>query len=91
VVLGGTADDTRADRQPDDEVAARILQRCVAIEPRLAGLPVLEHRVGLRPARARVRLEREGTVVHNYGHGGAGVSISWGCAREVTRAVSAPA
>jgi D-amino-acid oxidase len=34
-----------------------------------------------------VRLEAEeragGTVVHCYGHGGAGVTLAWGCAEEV--------
>ncbi len=43
-------------------------------------------RVGLRPVRPRnVRLETEaGTcIVHNYGHGGSGVTLSWGCGFEV--------
>jgi D-amino-acid oxidase len=43
-------------------------------------------RAGLRPARpGNVRLEREpGTrIVHNVGHGGSGVTFSWGCAAEV--------
>jgi D-amino-acid oxidase len=48
--------------------------------------------VGLRPARSAVRLEREtprpgSTLVHNYGHGGAGVTLSWGCAGEVSELV----
>jgi D-amino-acid oxidase len=43
--------------------------------------------VGLRPVSETVRLEREEVapgklVVHNYGHGGAGITLSWGCARE---------
>jgi D-amino-acid oxidase len=91
VVLGGTADESRTDREPDKEVAEGILARCIDIEPKLAGLPILEHRVGIRPVRDRVRIEWDsdnghlGTVLHNYGHGGAGVSLSWGCAREVIR------
>ena len=45
------------------------------------------HRVGLRPVRPAVRLERVGDVVHCYGHGGAGVTMSWGCADEVAALV----
>ena len=52
---------------------------------------VLRHRVGLRPARPGVRLEEErcgdARVVHCYGHGGAGVTLSWGCADEVAALV----
>ena len=44
---------------------------------------VLGHKVGLRPARPAVRLERVGDVVHCYGHGGCGVTVSWGCADDV--------
>ena len=49
------------------------------------------HRVGLRPARPEVRLEAEplrtGGAVHDYGHGGAGVTLSWGRAREIAAGV----
>ena len=51
--------------------------------PALAGAEVVAHRVGLRPVRPEVRLEVEGRVVHCYGQGGAGVTLSWGCADEV--------
>jgi D-amino-acid oxidase len=86
-ILGGTADEGCWERSPDAGVAAAILARCVALEPRLAGAAVLEHKVGLRPGRPAVRLEweeRPGGVVcvHNYGHGGSGVTLSWGCAEE---------
>ncbi len=38
---------------------------------------------GYRPYRSEgVRIEREGRIVHNYGHGGAGVSLSWVSARQ---------
>jgi D-amino-acid oxidase len=86
-VLGGTAEEGAWDTEPDPEIAADILRRCAALEPRLARAEVLEHRVGLRPGRPEIRLEREdGTDgvprVHNYGHGGSGVTLSWGCAEE---------
>lgn len=86
VVLGGTRAEDDENLQPDQVVADQILERCIAVEPRLANAAVRSHQVGLRPVRETVRLEREqidGAVcVHNYGHGGSGVTLSWGCARE---------
>jgi D-amino-acid oxidase len=88
VVLGGTAEPDQTDLTPDPEVTRRIVARCSEVVPALAGARVLEQRVGLRPVRDQVRLEPEdrpaGRIVHNYGHGGGGVTLSWGCAREVT-------
>ncbi|MBT2415217.1 FAD-binding oxidoreductase [Streptomyces sp. ISL-12] len=87
LVLGGTAEEDAWSAEPDPAVAAAIVRRCAALRPEIAGARVLEHRVGLRPARDAVRLEREvlpdgRLLVHNYGHGGAGVTVAWGCARE---------
>jgi len=87
VVLGGRASEYDENLEPDPAEEAEILRACAEIEPRLAGARVLEHRVGLRPGRAEVRLEPEmidgSLCVHNYGHGGEGVVFSWGCARDV--------
>jgi D-amino-acid oxidase len=89
VVLGGTEKPGDWNTDPYPAVAERIRNDAAAIEPRLRGAEVLTHRVGLRPVRPSVRLEAgepggqgEPAVVHNYGHGGAGVSLSWGCATE---------
>jgi D-amino-acid oxidase len=92
VVVGGTEDDGEWERRPDPAVARRLLARAVELVPELARAPVLGHRVGLRPVRPSVRLESErspegGLVVHCYGHGGAGVTLSWGCADEVAALV----
>lgn len=91
ILLGGTNDEGNWDREPRPEVAERIMAGCAAIEPRLRGAEILGHRVGLRPWRPEVRLESEplgGSVLwHNYGHGGAGISMAWGCAAEIARAV----
>lgn len=90
-ILGGTAEDGQADTTPDAATAEAIRARCAALDARAADAPALEHKVGLRPGRPTVRLEREpvgaGLVVHNYGHGGAGVTLSWGCAAEVVRLI----
>lgn len=91
VVLGGTFEPGKTDTGPDEAVGAAILARCVALVPELAGAPVLGQLAGLRPARhggARVAVDRRGVdggvrLVHNYGHGGAGVTLAWGCADEV--------
>jgi D-amino-acid oxidase len=83
VVLGGTDEEGEWSRTPSPDVAADIVRRAADLVPDVASMKVLQHRVGLRPARPEVRLERVGEVVHCYGHGGAGVTLSWGCADEV--------
>jgi D-amino-acid oxidase len=83
VVLGGCAFPCDEDRPltPDPAVRAGILQRAHASGLRHGR--VLAERAGLRPCRPTVRLQREGRVVHNYGHGGAGFTLAYGCAEDV--------
>ncbi|MGW7528261.1 FAD-dependent oxidoreductase [Streptomyces sp. NPDC054783] len=87
LLLGGTAEEDDWSLEPDPATAAAIVARCAAVRPEIAQARVLGHRVGLRPARHAVRLERQPlpdgrVLVHNYGHGGAGITVAWGCARE---------
>ncbi|MEO3778044.1 FAD-dependent oxidoreductase [Micromonospora sp. B11E3] len=92
VLLGGTAEEGDEDLDIRPTTAADILRRCVELVPALDGARVIGHRVGLRPGRPAVRLETEftdrGPVVHCYGHGGAGVTLSYGCAEDVAELVS---
>jgi D-amino-acid oxidase len=92
LVLGGTAEEDVWSLEPDPATAEAIMRRCAALRPEIAGARVLEHRVGLRPTRPAVRLERDTLpdgrlLIHNYGHGGAGVTVAWGCAEEAARLV----
>jgi len=91
VLLGGTNEEGAWDEEPKSSIAERILAQCTAIDPRLRGVTILGHRVGLRPYRPEVRLESEpldgGVLWHNYGHGGAGISLSWGCAAAITAGI----
>ena len=94
VVLGGTAQVGDWDRAPREADTAEILARCTALVPELAGAEALGVAVGLRPGRPAVRLELEagvhgGPVVHNYGHGGGGFTVAWGCAAEVAALAAA--
>lgn len=95
VVVGGTAEQDEWSVTPDPGTAKQILSRAAELVPALTRARVLGHRVGLRPARAQVRLETRphpdgspGGVVHCYGHGGSGVTLSWGCADDVVAAVA---
>ncbi|MEZ5964596.1 MAG: FAD-dependent oxidoreductase [Planctomycetota bacterium] len=63
-------------------------------EPDLTEARILRNIAGLRPHRQagiRVEAERLGDkfVVHNYGHGGAGVTLSWGSAEEAVTLLAA--
>jgi D-amino-acid oxidase len=87
ILLGGTAEEGDDDSTVRSDTAAAIMQRCAALVPELRDAQVLNHKVGLRPGRPTVRLELQarasGPVVHCYGHGGAGVTLAYGCAEDV--------
>jgi D-amino-acid oxidase len=87
VILGGSVEPDNPNPEVDPEIARGIIERCRAVVPALTGAAVLGHRVGFRPGRAEIRLEAEEIdgrhVIHNYGHGGSGVSVCWGCAASV--------
>jgi len=91
IVVGGTDQERDWSRTPSRETAAAILARARRLVPALEDARVLQHRVGLRPVRPEVRVERVAvdgaSVVHCYGHGGAGVTLSWGTADEVVALV----
>jgi len=93
-VVGGT-NDLSDDYAIDPAETASMMVECsrvLAIKPP----NVIGQRVGLRPfRRSGVRIERallsDGrTVIHNYGHGGSGFTISWGCAEAVAQIAGLP-
>ena len=86
-VFGGT-NELSDNLAADPATTSRIVAECSHVL-NVDKPSVLAERVGLRPFRkSGVRLGRDQlpdgrTVIHNYGHGGAGFTMSWGCAREV--------
>jgi D-amino-acid oxidase len=90
-ILGGTLDEHQWDIAPDPATAEAIITRCMEIVPALADADVIDTIAGLRPGRPEVRLEDAPAaagptrIIHNYGHGGAGITLSWGCAEDVAQ------
>lgn len=88
LVVGGTAQMGDERMSVDDHDSDAILERATRAFPQLRDAQVLATRVGLRPYRSTVRLEEEPRndgrrLVHNYGHGGSGYTLAWGCAEDV--------
>ena len=87
MILGGVAQEGKWSLESTEEDRNYIMEKCSKIIPDLKNAEIIEDIVGLRPGRTEVRLEKElisgKTVIHNYGHGGSGVTLSWGCAEEV--------
>ncbi|XP_012537273.2 D-aspartate oxidase [Monomorium pharaonis] len=95
-VIGGTHQEGDFDRSVREEDSKHIYDGCCCIMPSLKESEILRAWVGFRPGRPRVRLEceclrspmgKEFKVIHNYGHGGSGVTLCWGCAMDVVEMI----
>jgi D-amino-acid oxidase len=96
LVLGGLAEVDEWDLDiglHNYEPIREMYRRCLEFLPALEGAEIDAAepvRAGLRPCRQQnVRLEQEADprIIHNYGHGGSGVTFSWGCSREIAQRV----
>ena len=88
-VFGGTNEVNASCEAAAEQTRAIVRECCRVLNVDVP--PVIATRVGLRPYRKTgVRLESEQTtdgrrVIHNYGHGGSGFTLSWGCAEDALK------
>ncbi|ETM41968.1 hypothetical protein L914_12303 [Phytophthora nicotianae] len=91
VVLGGTVQKHNWTAENNDSDVDGVWERCCRLWPEVRNSKVIAKMAGLRPGRTGgVRLEvqaaptkRGAVLIHNYGHGGSGHTLHWGCAQEV--------
>lgn len=89
VALAGCAERDNQSETVDEAEQKRLITRCEVLVPGLKGAEVVGTWAGLRPSRqGGIRLEvdprfKGARVIHNYGHGGSGVVVAWGCAETV--------
>lgn len=88
LVLGGTAIKGKETDAAESQYTTGIIHRCQELDSNLKEVNIQSVTAGLRPGRTSVRLERTDNIIHNYGHGGGGYTVSWGCAEEVVSLVN---
>ncbi|MBR9921046.1 MAG: FAD-binding oxidoreductase [Bacteroidetes bacterium] len=90
-IIGGTDYENDWNRKVEKSDTDLILNRFDILSLSNSKPVILEEVVGLRPRRSEVRFEFDKhfpSVFHNYGHGGAGFTVAWGCASELARIFS---
>jgi len=90
-IIGGTFEENESEITTEPETLRRLHQQAIAIFPQLKKTTIKGSWAGLRPFRDVIRVEREANrhIIHNYGHGGSGFTVAWGCAEEVLSLVNA--
>jgi len=95
VVVGGTRQENNGNTNIDRKDLDVVWNRACEVVPSLKGAEVLKIWPGIRPNRKPLRVEAENMsikgqklkVVHNYGHGGNGIALSWGTAVHAAKLV----
>lgn len=91
IVIGGTAEKEFSHNLVDKTQINRMLYNAKKIENKFNKSVIISRKVGFRPCRNSIRFEfdkKYQNVFHNYGHGGSGVSLSWGCAQSVVNEIN---
>ena len=90
-IIGGTYEENVWETTPEPDTIQRLYRQAVELYPQLGEVGVTGSWAGLRPYRPEIRVEKEmGTnIIHNYGHGGSGFTLAWGCAEDILSMVGA--
>lgn len=87
IIVGGTFEEGIFDTNCEPATLDKILNNAYYLFPELKEKKVTGNWAGLRPYRPTVRVEREQNIIHNYGHGGSGFTLAWGCAEAVAELI----
>ncbi len=85
IIVGGTYEENVEEEVTEPETINRILANAYKALPQLQQQEVIGSWAGLRPYRKEVRVEKDADpkIIHNYGHGGSGFTLAFGCAQTV--------
>jgi D-amino-acid oxidase len=85
IIIGGTYEEHIDTETTEPETIKRLIQNACEQFPALRSLPIIGSWAGLRPYRHDIRVEHEQNtnIIHNYGHGGSGFTLAFGCANSV--------
>lgn len=88
-IIGGTYEEHVSVETTEPETLQQLLVKASNVFPGLQQKRIIGNWAGLRPFRETVRLEKEPNtnIIHNYGHGGSGFTLSFGCAETVLQLV----
>ncbi len=89
IIIGGTYEINEENAVTEPATIDQLLKNAYEVFPELAHHKVIGSWAGLRPYRKEVRVEREAdkNIIHNYGHGGSGFTLAFGCAETVANIV----
>lgn len=88
-IVGGTYEEHIDTETTEPETLDMLLEKASNVFNELKHRKRIGSWAGLRPFKATVRLEQEDNtnIIHNYGHGGSGFTLSFGCAEAVLQLV----
>ena len=91
IIVGGTYEVGVETEATEPSTLQRLLYNACEVLPALKSQAVIGSWAGLRPYRPEVRVEKEAgkNIIHNYGHGGSGFTLAFGCADTVRKLVEA--